>query len=262
MRPEKTRLPSYSAGILSVWRRSFAHFKKLWITNFFSIVLEPLLMLLAFGYGVGAFIPDIDGIAYADFFFPALLCISSMMVSFTEATQGNFSKLNSQRIYSTMIMTTLEPSQVVIGEALWAATKGSISAIAVAVIAGVFGHFDNLMLFPSFVVIFISSFLFASLGLAITSYVRSNEEFIFPMSVLIVPMSLFSGTYFPVDQLPFGVKYLTYLFPLSHSVSLVREFLLGGNIGWQTAIHLMVILVLTVVCLRIAIRRISKKLVS
>lgn len=262
MKPESVRLPTFLSGVFSVWKRNFLQFKRFWLMNFFWTVLEPLLILLAIGYGLGAFIPNMRGIAYVDFFFPSLLCVSSMMVSFFEATYGNFAKLNNHKIYSTMILTPLEPSHVVVGETLWAATKGSISAIAVAIIAGIFGHLDNLMLIPSFVVIFLSSFLFAALGMVVTSTVKSHDGIIYPTSVFIVPMSLFSGTYFPIEHLPFGLKYLTYLFPLTHSVTLVRGLLLDGIIWWQGAIHLTCVIGLAGMCLYVAIKRITQKIIN
>jgi lipooligosaccharide transport system permease protein len=262
MKPEALRLPSNSSSVYQVWRRNFLQFKRFWLVNFFWIVMEPLLILLAIGYGLGAFVSNIKGIAYVDFFFPALLCTSSMMVAFFEATYGNFSKLAFQKTYSTMILSPLDPKQIVLGEILWAATKGTISAAAVALIAGIFGHLDNLMLIPSILVIFLSSFLFASLGMLVTSMVRSYDGIIYPTSGLLVPMSLFSGTYFPLEQLPFGAQYLAYIFPLTHSVSMVRGILFSGISWWQFLLHFLMVLILAIVLTRWAIRKVTLKLVN
>src|SRR4051794_3286903 len=111
MNNQTLRLPSFFSGVGQVWKRSFRQFRRSWLVNFFWIVLEPLLILLAIGYGLGSFVSNMQGISYTDFFFPALLCMSSMMVSFFEATYGNFTKLTSQHTYSTMILTSLEPQQ-------------------------------------------------------------------------------------------------------------------------------------------------------
>lgn len=261
MKTEALRLPSNRSSVYQVWRRNFLQFKRFWLVNFFWIVLEPLLILLAIGYGLGAFVSNIAGISYVDFFFPALLCTSSMMVAFFEASYGNFSKLAHQKTYSTMILSPLDPKQIVLGEILWAATKGTFSALAVALIAGIYGHLDNLMLIPSILVIFLSSFLFAALGMLVTSMVRSYDGIIYPTSGLLVPMSLFSGTYFPLDQLPFGLKYLAYIFPLTHSVSVVRGILFSGISGWQLALHSGLLFVLAVILTRMAIQKITAKLV-
>jgi lipooligosaccharide transport system permease protein len=156
----------------------------------------------------------------------------------------------------------LEPRQIVIGEILWGATKGTLSALTVALIAGIFGHLDNLMLIPAMAAIFLSSFLFAALGMVVASMVKSHDGILYPTSGLIVPMALFSGTYFPLDQLPFGAKYLTYVFPLTHSVALVRGLLLNGIHWWQMLIHVVILIVLTVFLVKWAVQRITQKILN
>lgn len=260
MKGEAIRLPTVTSGIFQVWRRNYIHFRRYWVMNFLWIVLEPLLMLLAIGYGLGAFVSNIQGIAFVDFFFPSLLCISSMMVSFFEASYGNYSKLTHQKIYSSMILAPLDPRQVVLGEILWAASKGTMSAAAVALIAGVFGHLDNLMLIPAMAVIFLSSLVFASMGMVVASMVRNHDGILYPTSGFIIPMTLFSGTYFPIEHLPFGTKYLTYLMPLTHVVSSVRGLLLSGIPWWQMLFHILILAALTYFLARWAIERITKKL--
>ncbi len=261
MKVESHRLPTFISGTLQVWNRNFKLFRRYWLMNFFWIVLEPLLLLLAVGYGLGAFVSNMQGISYTDYFFPALLCMCSMMVSFFEASYGTFSKLTFQHTYSTMILSALEPRQIVLGEILWAATKGTLSALIVALIAGFFGHLDSLMLIPSLAVIFLSAFLFAALGMVVTTWVQNSDSIIYWTSGFIAPMALFSGTYFPLDQLPFGLKYLLYVFPLTHSVALTRGLLLGALPWWQIVLHISVLVVLGALLLRWAILRITKKLV-
>ena len=182
MRSESVRIQSFLNGVFNVWMRNFILFRRLWMVNLFWIVIEPLILLVAIGYGVGSFVSNIQGISYIDFFFPALLCISSMMVSFFESTYGNFSKLTYQNTYSSMILAPLNPTQIAFGEILWAASKGTLSAIGVTVLAGIFGKLDTWMLIPAMGIIFISSFMFASCGLLVTTYVKNYDEIIFPTS--------------------------------------------------------------------------------
>lgn len=261
MKPEATRLPTFGSGVIQVWRRNFLQFRKSWLSNFFWMVLEPVLILLAIGYGVGSFISNIHGITYVDFFFPSLLCMTSMAVAFFEASYGNYSKLANQKTYSTMLLSPLDSRQIVIGEILWGATKGTMSAFTVAFVAGAFGQFDRWMLLPATAVIFLSSFLFAAFGMVITSRARSYESIIYPTSGLIIPMSLFSGTYFPLDQMPWGLQYVSYISPLTHSVALVRGFLIGGFMEWwQYLTHVVVLLALSVVFTKYAVDRIQERL--
>ena len=262
MKIESFRLPTFALGAYQIWKRNFLQFRRSWLVSFFWIVLEPLLILLAIGYGLGTFVSNMQGVSYTDFFFPALLCMSSMMVAFFEGAYGNFGKLTYQNTYATMILTSLEPQQIVVGEVVWAATKGTLSAVMVALIAGIFGHLDSLMLIPAVFVIFLSSFVFGALGMLVTSLVKSYDGIIYPTSGIIVPMALFSGTYFPLDQLPFGVKYLSYIFPLTHSVVLVRGLLLWSLPWWQITLHILVLVILSAIFVRWSVVRITKKLVN
>lgn len=258
---ESIRLPSFSSGVVQVWRRSFLQFKRFWMMNFFWIVLEPLLLLLAVGYGLGSFVSDMKGVSYIEFFFPALICMSSMLVAFFESTYGNFAKLTYQKTYSTMILTTLDPKQIVVGEVLWAGTKGTFSAFAIGLVAGTMGLLNWWMFLPILLVVFISSLAFASIGMLVTSAVKSYDGIIYPTSGIIVPMSLFCGTYFPIEQLGYGLQYLVYAFPLTHSVAVVRSLNLESFVWWQMLIHILFLIIIGAVCIRWAIRRISEKLV-
>lgn len=261
MSPHLYQIPNLATGVVQVWKRNYLQFRKSLLMNFLWIALEPLLLLLALGYGLGSFVSNIQGVAFVDFFFPALLCISSMMISFFEASYGNYAKLTYQKTYSTMILTPLSPAQIVMGEIFWAATKGTLSALCISLLAGTFGRFDNVMLIPSLLVVFLASLLFASLGMLVASAVNNYDGILYPTSGFIVPMSLFCGTYFPLQDLPYGLKYLAYLFPLTHSVALVRALLLNGMPWWQYLIHILVLLVVMILLARWAIERISAKLV-
>ncbi len=262
MRAESIRLPSKLVCVRNVWRRNFLLFRRFWLINLFWIVLEPLIVLIAIGYGLGSYISNIGGVSYAEFFFPALLCISSMMVAFFESTYGNFAKLTYQKTYSTMMLAPIDPEQIVWGEILWAATKGTFSAIGVAVVAGLFGHLNTWMILPAIIILFISSFMFSALGFLITSYVKNYDQIIYPTSGIIIPMSLLSGTYFPLTEMPFGLQHLSFLMPLRHTVSAVRGCLLGGIPWWQILIHIFILIVFSVGLTRWATIRIRRRLIQ
>jgi lipooligosaccharide transport system permease protein len=228
--------------------------------SFFWILVEPTVIFGAIGFGVGSYINNVAGVSYIDFFFPALLCSTAMIVSFFESTYGNFSKLTYQQTYVTMILSPIEPSQIVAGEILWAATKGTLSSIGVALVALPLGVLESWRIFPAFFVIFISAFLFGSLGMLVTSMVKNYDSIIYPTSGLIVPMSMLSGTYFPIDQLPVALRFLVYGFPLTHSVALVRALVLN-KMEWYQLSHLATLILFAVVFFQLANKRIFKKLI-
>ncbi|MGE0632912.1 MAG: ABC transporter permease [Pseudobdellovibrionaceae bacterium] len=216
------------------------------------------LRLGAIGYGLGAFVSNIQGISYVDWFFPGLLCSTAMMVSFFEGTYGNFTKLTHQKTYATILMTRVSPSEIVIGEVLWGATKGFLGVLGVTLVAGAFGLLHTPLIILAMFVLFLVCLVFSAIGMLMTSFARNYDSFIYATSGFIIPMSLFSGTYFPLTQLPVGFQWFTYFFPLTHAVVAVRQLLLNG-ISWWFLLHVSVLVVFFFVALNWASVRIQRK---
>lgn len=248
-------------SLLQVWHRNYLQFKKTWLVSLFWTVLEPMLVLTAIGYGLGSYVSNIGGIAYVDFFFPALICSSSMMVSFFDATYGGYTKLSYHKLYRTMILSPLNVTEVILGELFWGATKGTLSAIGIILVASAFGLVKSFYFIPALIFIFISSYMFACMGLIVTSIVKSYDEIIYPTSGLIVPMSLFSGTYFPIEQLPYGIKYLSYLLPLTHTVASVRQLIVMESFHWSLILHFILLITICIIGTGFAIKRLHRILI-
>jgi lipooligosaccharide transport system permease protein len=253
--------PKMNSGFARVWARNFLYFRKTWTVSLFWVVLEPLMYLGAIGFGLGAFVSNIGGHAYVDFFFPGLLCSTGMMVSFFEGTYGGFTKLTHQRTYSTIMLTRIGPEEIAFGELLWSGTKGYISVCGVALVASFFGLIDTWRIIPALLVLLILCWFFASIAMIMTSVARNYDSFIYSTSGFIVPMSLLSGTYFPIEQLPGGLKYVAYLFPLTHAIQAVRGIL---QEGWSLTIgiHILILLTAGLIAMNIAIYRIRGKLLK
>lgn len=253
--------PTVNSGAFKVWSRNFMYFKKTWLVSLFWIVLEPVIYLGAIGFGLGAFVNNMGGMSYIEFFFPALLSTTAMMVAFFEGTYGNYTKLTHQKTYATIMLTRVGPEEIVAGELLWATSKGFFGVIGVTIVALFFGLIDSYRIFLALPILFLMSALFSCIGMILTSYARNYDSFIYSTSGLIVPMSLLSGTYFPLDQLPAALRYVAYLFPLTHAVAAVREVLHQGPTLW-VLIHVLILLVATWICMNIAFFRIRKKLLK
>jgi lipooligosaccharide transport system permease protein len=251
--------PQVNSGAFKVWSRNFLYFKKTWLVSVFWIVFEPVVYLGAIGFGLGSFVNSMGGMSYIEFFFPALLCTTAMMVSFFEGTYGNYTKLTHQKTYSTIMLTRVGPEEIVAGELMWAASKGFFGVMGVTLVAGIFGLIDTYRIIFIFPVLFLISALFSCLGMIATSLARNYDSFIYSTSGLIVPMSLLSGTYFPLEQLPTSLRYISYLFPLTHGVSAVRSLLHGENIG-MAFIHIGILVIATWICMNISFHRIRNKL--
>ncbi len=253
--------PKISASFLRVWQRNFLQFRKTWMVSAVWILVEPLMYLGGFGFGLGAFVNNMNGLSFLEFFFPGLLCTTAMFVAFFEGTYSNYSKLTYQKIYSSIMMTRVSPEEIVFGEILWAASKAFLGVCGVTLVAAIFGLVDSPFIFVALPVLFIVSWLFSSIAMIITSFAKSYDSFIYGTSGFIIPMTLVGGVYFPNDQLPSVFQYFTYLLPLTHAVSAIRGLLVKG-FSQEFAVHLGILLLMSWITMNIAIIRIRKKLLK
>lgn len=227
--------------MIQVWLRNFLFFKKTFLVSLFWTVFEPLMYLAAFGFGFGRYIPPIESLPFVDFYFPGLLCSSAMMVSYFESTYPNYTKLTHQKIFSTMLLTPLTHQQILMGEILWSATKGLLGASGVMLISVFFGlaSFQFIFIMP---ILFLLSLIFAAFGMSIVSVAKNYDSFVFSTSGFIVPLSLISGTYFSLKDMPQLIQWLAYLFPLSHGVQLCRHLLYQKINFFTDSIHFLILL--------------------
>ncbi|MBX2987946.1 MAG: ABC transporter permease [Bdellovibrionaceae bacterium] len=252
--------PKITSRFLHVWQRNFLHYRKTWMVSLLWTCLEPLMYLGAIGYGLGSYVSNMGGHSYVEFFFPGILTSTAMMVAFFEGTYGCFAKLNFQKTYATIMMSPVSAEEIVVGEILWTASKGLFGACGVALVASFLGLVDSWRIFPVLLILFGVSWFFAGLAMIVTTWVRNYDAFIYYISGFIIPMSLVSGIYFPIEQLPNGIRHLTWLLPLTHAVSAVRGVLSVG-FTWQAFAHVALILFIGWLCMNIAIWRVRNKLV-
>lgn len=254
-------IPQVHSGAFKVWTRNYIYLKKTLMVSIFWMVLEPVVYLGAIGFGLGAFVNNMGGMSYIEFFFPALLCTTAMMVAFFESTYGAYTKLTHQRTYATIMLTRVGPTEIVVGELLWSASKGFFGVLGVILVSSFFGLIDTYRILLVLPVMFLTSWLFSCIGMLMTSVAKNYDSFIYSTSGLIVPMSLLSGTYFPLEQLPSSLKYVSYLFPLTHAVAATRG-ILHGHLNGMTALHVFLILIAGLITMNIAVRRIREKILK
>lgn len=245
--------------IYRVWLRNWVIFRRTWMISLFWVVLEPLFLLTAMGFGLGTYVKTIGGLPYIEFFFPGLIVMSSMMVSFFEGTYGNFTKLTYSKVYSAQMLSPITVPELVLGDIFWGATKGFFSGVAIILIGGFFGLWQSWWTIPVLAIVFLNSWVFSCLGMIITAYVRNYDQIIYPTSGLIVPMSLFSGTYFPIGELNLFFKVIVFLSPLTYSVDLVRTLLVSGP-EIKLLLDLGILLILALLLSRFAVRRMLRRL--
>jgi len=222
-------LPKWGNGVKSVWRRNFLHFRYTFWVTLCWIFVEPLLFLLAIGYGIGNFVSDINGKSYIDFYFPALLSITAFSVPFFESTYNYYSKLTHQKIYQTILMTPVSVGEILWAELLWGASKGLLSCFAVSIVARVLNIYHSWLILPVFFVLFLISFIGSACGLLFTTFAKNYDFFNYAISGFLLPMSFFSDSYFPINQLPSIIQIIIHFFPLIHGVKAVRLLLDGTS---------------------------------
>lgn len=211
-------------GFIPVWKRNRDVFIKLFWVNFFLPLLEPLFYVFAFGYGLGAFVKDIDGMPYKVFITPAIISMASLNSSFFYTTYSSFVKMIFQKTFDAIIVTPVSIEDVVIGEILWGATRGIVSGIIVMfvfIVLGLIRPFHFMIFLP---LICVLSFTFSALGMFFTATVKSIESFNFPIFLYFTPMMFFSGTFFPLSHVNENIVLVSrIIFPLSFSIDAIRS---------------------------------------
>ncbi len=237
--------PLPGRGSYYVLQRNFFHFSySLW-ANLLLIGLEPIFYLVAFGYGLGFYIGDVLGVSYFQYFGISLLLISGLMNTFTESTQSLRSRFFNPGSYMPYVLSPLPLHQIALGEMSWSALKGVFGSILVAVILFV----SNTISFQTALVgVFFAGVLgwiFSALGVLVTMTTANRNVAIYIQSFVILPMVLFSGTYFPIDFLPDFIEAAMFISPITHAISITR-YVEAGVINYNMFISFAVLFTYTV----------------
>jgi lipooligosaccharide transport system permease protein len=226
---------------------------------------EPLFYLLSIGLGIGGIVGDIPGpggtpIPYALFVAPALLASASMNGAIAESTFNVFFKLNYQKMYDAVLATPLGPGDVALGEIGWAVIRSTLYALGFIVVIGVLGLIRSpwaLLAVPAATLL---AFAFAAAGMAVTTWMRSWQDFDL-IQLVVLPLFLFSGTFYPISAYPEAIRLFVQLTPLYQGVDLIRALVTGAvdpGILW----HVVYLLVMGFVGLAIVARRLDKLLLK
>jgi lipooligosaccharide transport system permease protein len=211
--------------------------------------VEPVIYLLAFGYGIGQFIEGTtDGlgnpITYAQFIAPALLATSAMNGAIYDSTWNVFFKMHFGKIYNGMLSTSMGTLDVALGEISWALLRGlayAIGFMAVVTPMGLITSWWGLLAIPAAVLI---AFGFASIGMGVTSYLKNYQQMQW-IQLVMLPMFLFSGTFFPLTIYPEPVQWLIQALPLWQAIELIRGLTLGiVNIGMLSHVLYFVVMII------------------
>ncbi len=246
-------------------QRNLLVYKRGWMV-IFSGFFEPLFYLLGIGYGLGQFIPTLplaDGrtIPYAAFVAPALLATASMNGAIAESIFNVFFKLNFSKTYDAILATPLGIREIAVGEMLWSLFRGTLYVFAFIVVMIFMGLVISPMLFfviPASILIGAS---FSAACLATTAYLRTVQDFDLPMGLVVMPMFLFSGTFFPISVYPIPIQFAMEATPLFHAVGLLRG-LATGLVGLHELWDLVYIVAFGAIAMWIALNRLEQRLIK
>jgi lipooligosaccharide transport system permease protein len=251
----------YAGRAHVLMERSVRAYRQSWMvvaSGFF----EPLFYLLAMGNGLGSLIGQVSTaagpVAYAAYIAPALLATSAMNGAILDSTNNVFFKMKFAKLYDGMLATSLGPVDVALGEIIWSLVRGGLYSVAFVLVIlglGLLASWWALLAVPVALVI---AFGFAAVGMAITSYMKTfqNLEWV---QILLLPMFLFSTTFYPLGVYPRPLQLLVECLPLYHGIELMRGLCLG-LVSPSLFLHLLYFAAMIVVGLTVASRRLEKLL--
>jgi len=234
------RVPS-PRGSFRVLQRNLTIFRKYWTTLLLPNFVDPLLYLGALGLGLGAFIQR-GGIAgydsYVQFIAPGLLASNAMFAASFASTFDTFVKLKFDKIYDAIVTTPVNAEDVIAGEYLWAGVRASVYGsaflamllpLSLVLPGGPLVTSPWALLIPA--VLFLIGVMFSVTGTLFTSLIDRIDYFAYYFTLIITPLFLFSGIFFPVEGFPAPVPQIAWMTPLYHAVNVCRELATGPSIG-------------------------------
>ena len=234
-------LPSMSLRFVPVWRRNLLVWRKLAVPSLLGNLADPLIYVLGLGYGLGSMLPQVGGVPYIAFLAAGMVCSSTMNSATFEAMYSAFSRMHVQRTWDAIMNAPLDLDDVVLAEFVWAASKSVLSGAAILAVVWLLGLTHSLLSLWALALVPLVGLAFGALALVVTAMARSYDFFMYYFTLIITPMSLLCGVFFPVDQLPVVFQAIAAFLPLTHAVAIARPLLLG-EIPGHAALHVLVLL--------------------
>ena len=233
--------PLLSLRFVPVWRRNLLVWRKLAIASVLGNLADPLIYVLGLGYGLGAILPEVGGVSYVAFLAAGMVCSSTMNTASFEAMYSAFSRMHVQRTWDAIMNAPVNLDDVVLAELVWAASKSVLSGLAILAVIWALGLSSSPLSFWVLALTPLIGLTFGALGLAMTALAWNYDFFMYYFTLVMTPMMMLSGVFFPGEQLPVPFQAVASVMPLSHAVDLARPLLLG-RVPAQIPLHLAVLL--------------------
>jgi len=241
-------------------KRHWVVYRKDLFANMIPTLSDPAFFILALGFGLGAYVSDLDGRSYVHFIAPGLAISTALFTSFFETSYNFYIRYTYEGIYKAMLTTPIGVREIILGEFIWVALKGAFMASCVTAVLLAL----NVV---SWQFIWIIPFLgglvaisCGSLGLIAAATVRNINQFQTVYTLLISPMFFFSGLFFPLHDLPRAFQFIAYLSPLTHGVRMGQAVLWNENALVTVATHTPILITMSLFFGWIAYNRAHRKL--
>jgi lipooligosaccharide transport system permease protein len=248
-------------ALMGVLVREVINFSSYWRSTTFSSTVEPTIYLLAFGFGFGSLVATVQGRDYLEFVGTGTVATAVMFASVFSTMFGTFVKREFQRTYDAILAAPVDAEELVTGEVLWVSVRAGVYGTMPLLVAMVFGLDPAWGMLTVPLIGFVTGFGWAAFGVLISALLKSIDHFSYVTSIVITPVFLVAGTYFPLSGLPEWAQVAGQFNPLFHCVELVRHAAFGWE-GWTDVGHLGALVAFGLVMWRLAIWRTQVRLVD
>lgn len=220
-------VPRPSLRFWPVVRRNLLVWRKLAVPSVLGNIAEPLITLVAFGYGLGALVGTVAGLPYIQFLASGSIAVSAAMAATFEALYSAFSRMHVQRTWDSILNAPIALDDIVFAEMLWAAMKSMFSVLAILVVIAVLDISRAPTMLLALPVLAFVGVTFASVALVFNALAKGYDFFTYYFTLVMTPMTFLSGVYFPLDQMPPWLQAVAHVLPLTAAVELVRPLIIG-----------------------------------
>jgi lipooligosaccharide transport system permease protein len=214
-----------------VWQRHLTVYTKLYKSSIALNFVEPILYLAALGLGLGAFVKEINGVPYVNFIAPGIIASSSMFATIYECTYGTYIRMTHQKTFDAILATPVNIDDLIAGELMWGATKSLIYGTIIIIVISLFGLVESPLIMLAIPFLFVTGLIFAEISLVFTAVIPGIDYYNYFYTLVMTPMFLFSGIFFPLNNLPSVVSGIAFFMPLYHLVNICRSLSSGHLTG-------------------------------
>ncbi|RKN19217.1 ABC transporter [Micromonospora musae] len=237
---ERTRPPLPRVPAFTVLNFFLVGYRRTWRAGVFSSFLLPVLTVLGFGVGVGAYVDQgVDGVSYLDWLVPGLIASTALQVALGDSTWPVFSNFQWIKTYYAQSAAPLRVGDILVGHLLYVMFRVLTTIAAFLLVTALFGALRSPWALATLPVAALLGLAVAAPTFAYSAAVDSDSWLALLFRFAVIPMTLFAGVFFPVDGLPVGLRWLAYAAPLWHAVDLCRAATLGVAAEWSVAGHLL-----------------------